>query len=52
LLLQQVLDENREAYIQALRRADAGDIANWALFLANAIRQAIDRTITLKGAGK
>jgi Fic family protein len=47
-VLQQVLDENRTAYIQALRQADAGDLTDWVLFLARAIKQAIERTIALK----
>jgi hypothetical protein len=47
-VLQQVLDENRTAYIQALRQADAGDLTDRVLFLARAIKQAIERTIALK----
>lgn len=47
-VLQQVLDENRTTYIQALRQADDGDLTDWILFLAKAIKQAIVRTIALK----
>jgi len=46
-VLQQVLDENRTTYIQALRQADDGDLTDWILFLAKAIKQAIVRTIAL-----
>jgi NTP pyrophosphatase (non-canonical NTP hydrolase) len=31
-----------------LRQADAGDLTDWVLFLARAVKQAIERTIELK----
>jgi len=52
LVLQQVLDENRDDYVQALRQADAGDLTDWVLFLAGAIKLAIERTLALKRSKK
>jgi Fic family protein len=51
LVLQRLLDEDREAYIAALRRADAGDLTKWIVYLAQAIRQALIETERLKQLG-
>jgi len=51
LVLQRLLDEDREAYIAALRRADAGDLTEWIVYLAQAIRQALIETERLKQLG-
>jgi Fic family protein len=51
LVLQRLLDEDREAYIAALRRADAGDLTEWIVYLGQAIRQALLETQRLKQLG-
>ena len=48
LMLQQVLDEDRQNYIQALRLADAGDLTAWVEYLAWAVVEALRRTLALK----
>lgn len=37
LVLQRVLDDNRSAYIDALRAADRGDVQRWVQFFAQAL---------------
>jgi fido (protein-threonine AMPylation protein) len=51
LVLQRLLDEDREGYIGALRRADAGDLTEWLIYLAQAIRHALIETQRLKQLG-
>jgi Fic family protein len=51
LVLQRLLDEDREAYIAALRRADAGDLTEWIVYLGQAIRQALLETQRLTQLG-
>ena len=51
LVLQRLLDEDREAYIAALRRADAGDLTEWIVYLAQAIRHALIETQRAKQIG-
>jgi fido (protein-threonine AMPylation protein) len=41
LILQKLLDERRNAYIHALRTADNGDLTEWILFFAHALRDAL-----------
>jgi fido (protein-threonine AMPylation protein) len=41
LILQRLLDEDREGYIRVLRQADAGDLTDWVVYLAQAIRRAL-----------
>jgi Fic family protein len=48
LLLQRVLDERREAYITALRRADHGDVSQWTAFFAQAVRDALRLAVSGK----
>lgn len=45
LVLQRLLDENRVAYIKALRTADEGDLTDWIVFLAQMLRKAIIETV-------
>lgn len=41
LVLQRLFDEDRAAYIQALREADAGDLTPWMVYLAQTLRRAL-----------
>ncbi len=41
LILQRFLDERRSDYIRALRTADNGDLTEWILFFAQALRDAL-----------
>ncbi len=41
LILQRVLDDNRNAYIDALRAADRGDVQRWVQFFAQALADAL-----------
>ena len=51
LVLQRLMDDDREAYIAALRRADAGDLTEWIVYLAQAIHHALIETERLKRTG-
>jgi Fic family protein len=46
LILQRILDERREAYISALRRADRGQTSDWVRFFAEAVRDALQEGMT------
>lgn len=48
LVLQRLFDEDREAYIKALRQGDAGDLTTWIVYLAQALRRALIETRQLK----
>ena len=52
LVLQKVFDEDRAAYIEVLRQADAGDLSAWTLYLAQAIRRALLETRRLRGSAQ
>lgn len=41
LALQRILDERREAYIDALRSADLGNVQGWVQFFVLAVRNAL-----------
>ena len=41
LVLQRILDEGRDAYINALRAADRGNIQGWVQFFAEALADAL-----------
>lgn len=41
LVLQRVLDDNRNGYIHALRAADQGDVQGWVQFFARALADAL-----------
>jgi fido (protein-threonine AMPylation protein) len=47
LVLQQILDEQRDAYINALRAADAGDVAGWVEFFVGAVQTAVREMLRL-----
>jgi len=47
LTLQQVLDEQRDAYISALRSADAGDVTGWVAFFVGAVQAALREMLRL-----
>jgi Fic family protein len=48
LVLQRLLDVDRESYIGALRKADAGDLTEWVIYLVQVIRRSLIETQGLK----
>jgi fido (protein-threonine AMPylation protein) len=47
LTLQRILDANRDAYVRALRSADAGDVHGWVVFFVDAVRNALLETVRI-----
>jgi fido (protein-threonine AMPylation protein) len=48
LVLQKILDEDRDRYIAALHSADMGNLTEWIVYLARSIRDALIETRRLK----
>lgn len=50
LVLQKLFDDDRTAYIEVLREADAGDLSAGTLYLAQAVRRALLETRRLRSS--